>query len=343
MKTNVFFVAGLAAIMLVIGGGAAANMPTNTSAIEYSALVAAIQAIQQKIAMLEQLLAQMPQQTGSVNDAGLTYSSTIWQMYPSAADVPSCVSADGNIYPAFGFKSANWFLWNKCAGQKTYPVVAGKTVVLSVYGDQSPDSVCKHPSFTLYDNIDGNWQKAATVDLSGEDGREHNYFYTPISDQIRIEALSCFYLKVYTGDAAAMRRQFANRTELAFGSNYGLPGSMTAPVSANSRWISVLSPAGGEVWHSGGTYTIMWSFANVGNVWLSVKNDTPSANGSGILKDIAPNFAVIPAASGYYTWTINDGWLPAGERNKFKISISENGPGAGGVSDDSGYFTILAP
>ena len=329
--------------MLAIGGGAAADMPVNTSAIEYNALVAAIQAIQQKIAMLEQLLAQMPQQTGSVNDAGLTYSSTIWQMYPGAADVSSCVSVDGNTYPAFGFKSANWFLWNKCAGQKTYPIVAGKTVVLSVYGDQSPDSVCKHPSFTLYDNIDGNWQKAAVVDLSGEDGQEHNYFYTPISDQIKIEALSCFYLKVYTGDAAAMRRQFANRTELAFGSNYGLPGSMTTPVSANNRWINILSPAGGEVWHSGGTYTVMWSSNNVASVWLGVENDASAVNGSNNPKEIAPGLQLIPASVGYYTWTINDNNLPSGERNKFKLSISGTGPDGGRVTGESGYFTILAP
>jgi hypothetical protein len=277
-----------------------------------------------------------------VNDYGITYTSTIWQMYPTQADVGSCVSADGTTYPATGFKSASWFLWNKCAQEKIYPVNAGKTVVLSVWGDRTRDSVCKYPSFTLYDNIDGTWQKAATVDLAG-DSTEHNYFYAPVSDQIKIEALSCFYLKVYTGDVSAMRRQFSNRTDLAFGSNYGLPASATAPVSGSNHWIRLLSPAGGEMWRSGNTYMIMWSSAGVDKVWLSVKNDTPSANGSGILKDISQNFAAIPASVGYYTWTINDSWLPGGERNKFKISVSENGPGSGGVSDESGYFTILAP
>jgi hypothetical protein len=337
MKINVFLGACLAGLILMAGGGVKAQ------SVNQSGLLAAIQAIQQQIAMLEQLLAQMPQQTGSVNDSGITYTSTMWQMYPSQADVASCVSADGNTYPAIGFKSANWFLWNKCASQKIYPVNAGKMVALSVYGDSTPDSICKYPSFTLYDNIDGNWQKAATVDLSGyQDSATHNYFYMPISDQIKIEALNCFYMKVYTGNLSAMQRQLTNNTNLDFGSNYGLPASATAPVPASNTWVKLLSPAGGEMWRSGNSYTIMWSSANVDNVWLSIKNDTPSANGSGTLKDISPSFTAIPAAVGYYTWMVNDSWLPAGDRNKFKISISEGGPGSGGVSDESGYFTILA-
>ena len=326
------------AVLTLMAGGAA-----RAQAVDQSSLLAAIQAIQQQIAMLEQLLAQMPQQTASVNDSGITYTPTIWQMYPSQADVASCVSADDNTYPAIGFKSANWFLWNKCASQKVYPVNAGKTVVLSVYGDSTPDSICKYPSFTVYDNIDGNWQKASTVDLSGyQDSTTHNYFYMPISDQIKIEALSCFYMKVYTGDLSAMKRQFINGTDLDFGTNYGLPASATAPVPASNTWVKLLSPAGGEMWRSGNTYEIMWSSSNVDNVWLSIKNDTPLANGSGTLKDIAPNFAAIPASTGYYIWTVNDSWLPAGDRNKFKISISEGGPGFSGASDESGYFTILA-
>lgn len=342
MRTKLFFAAGLAAAMLAAAGGSEANMQVNyASNASRADLLAAIQLIQQQILVLQQLLAAMPRQTGSVNDSGITYTSTIWQMYPAQADAVSCVSADGYSYPAIGFKSANWFLWNKCASQKIYPVNAGKPVVLSVWGDRAAGSVCQYPSFTLYDNIDGAWQKAATVDLSGyNDSYEHNYFYTPISGQIKIEALSCFYLKVYTGDVPAMRRQFDNRADLEFGSDYGLPVSATAPVPVSNKWIRLLSPAGGELWRSGNTYMIMWSSSNVENVWLSVVNDAPVVGNS---RYIAPSFTAMPASLGYYTWTINDSWLPGGERNKFKISITENGPGvSGGVGDESGYFTILA-
>jgi len=307
-----------------------------------SELIAAIQAIQQKIAMLEQLLAQMPWQTGSVNDNGIVNTSTIWQLYPVQADVPSCLANNNKTYSTTGYNSTNWFLWNKCASEKIYPVNGGSTIVLQVWGDNSPNSKCHIPIFTLYENIGGVWQKALDVDMAGYgDSREQNFFYTPVSNQIKITASSCFYLKVYSGDSSALRRYFTEHTDLLFGRDYGSPSITQAPSIPNfNRWISILSPSGGEIWKSSGVYTIMWNSSNIDKVWISIKNDSSSAGAQ--IKDIAPGFTAVPAAQGYYLWTINDNWLPGGNRTKFKIIISEYPANdAQIVADESSYFTIL--
>jgi len=90
----------LAGLILMAGGGVKAQ------SVNQSGLLAAIQAIQQQIAMLEQLLAQMPAANRLGQRLGHNlHVDDVANVSFAGRDVASCVSADGNTYPAIGFKS----------------------------------------------------------------------------------------------------------------------------------------------------------------------------------------------------------------------------------------------
>lgn len=315
----------------------------------YSGILAKIEEIRRQIDILKQLLATLPSQTGSVDDGGIE-SSSVRQIYPLEADITlPCVANSGYSYPVTGRNSASWFLWNNCAREKIYRASTNSMIALEVFGDYSPkDSVCRYPNFTLYDNIDGVWQKAARVNLANvSSGTAREYLYAPVSSQIKIEASSCFYMRVYEGSLSALERQFSEHIDMVFGYDYGPAADYSAQTSnsdLNSNYrITLLSPSGGEIWRSGRNYNIAWSSAGINKVWISVKNSS-YADSSGLANYIDSNFTAVPAASGFYSWTIKDSWLPKGDRNKYKISIAEyKADGSLGISDESGYVTILAP
>ena len=167
-----------------------------------------------------------------------------------------------------------------------------------------------------------------------------NYFYTPISSQVRVTANNCFYLKVYSGNLSALKNTFNLREDLAFGASI-VPAVANPPVyAATDHWIRILSPSGGERWQPGSTRQIMWMSNKVDKVLVGLKNDT-WINPSSTANYISPNFQAIPAAMGYYAWTINTSFLPSGANNRYKITVDEYNPdGTVGVGDESGYITI---
>jgi len=112
-------------------------------------------------------------------------------------------------------------------------------------------AICQYPKFKVYENNTGIWTDVADIDFSnlpipanaGKIINAHDYFYQPMSSsQIRIEAQNCFYLRVYTGEAADLKRQFPDWEQLTTiyhcgngacdsGENF-----VTCPLIANSKF-----------------------------------------------------------------------------------------------------------
>ncbi|HNT52593.1 MAG TPA: Ser-Thr-rich GPI-anchored membrane family protein, partial [Candidatus Syntrophosphaera sp.] len=96
--------------------------------------------------------------------------------------------------------------------------------------------------------------------------------------------------------------------------------------------LTLTAPNGGEIWDSGSSYDITWTFENVtGNVTLMLLGPATNPANNLIAQDI-------PVSVGTYAWTIPATVLP-GDHYKVRISVGANaGFYITDVSD--GYFTI---
>ena len=143
---------------------------------------------------------------------------------PRNVDVSTCTDGKGNIYPTEGASNyARWFIWNGCVAKKMFALsntvgVANKPLILYVYGDSCATCKCQNPNFDVYEARGDGAYKVASINLSnqpvssgaGQTTNLHSYFYAPESYAffIATEAHSCFYMKVYQGDEASLKRNF---------------------------------------------------------------------------------------------------------------------------------------
>ncbi|MDD3190174.1 MAG: hypothetical protein PHI66_00555 [Candidatus Pacebacteria bacterium] len=124
------------------------------------------------------------------------------KIVPYYADVDSCTSSAGRVYPTTKEGYANWFIWGGCARNKYYTVTSGEEITLKVKTDSCASCMCYHPKFNLYElSSSGTWELKEEYDLPAEKGYTKTINYTPDSSKVRIEALSCFYLDIYKVEA----------------------------------------------------------------------------------------------------------------------------------------------
>jgi len=121
-----------------------------------------------------------------------------YEINPYDADVDTCTSSSGKVYPTTGNNSASWFVWNGCAHNKYYRVNKGEKLIFKVHTDSCSDCVCYHPNFYVYEYENGNWVQKKYFDLPDEKGKTWYEDYTPTSNRIKIYAPQCFYLDVYS-------------------------------------------------------------------------------------------------------------------------------------------------
>ena len=156
---------------------------------------------------------------------------TVNEIFPIDADVTTCTNSNGKTLSAASVVDyADWFVWNGCAKDKYYNVATNQPVVLSVHGDTCATCQCQYPQFTVGENNSsaggkqGNYNIVADIDILDTPstavaiGNTHNYLYYPKSGQIRIEAQSCFYLRVYRGDLSALQQKFSDLEPLPLAS-----------------------------------------------------------------------------------------------------------------------------
>ena len=158
-------------------------------------------------------------------------NNNVVEISPYDSDVKSCTAASGKVYATTGVSDyARWFIWNGCSNQKSYNVPAGKSLILSAYGDTS---MCPGPNFTLYEYRGSDWTKVAQVNVSGSTpvpgsswiANLNNYLYAPSASKIKIVAGNCFYLKIFAGDTASLNNV----------STKPLPLLNTLPVCGNGK------------------------------------------------------------------------------------------------------------
>ena len=115
--------------------------------------------------------------------------------------------------------------------------------------------------------------------------------------------------------------------------------------SSVTRNIVVTSPNGGEIWKTGETHRVTWTSQGIDKVAIYVYNDTVSGSGSTNYLDSAMTSLSVPAAQGYFDWTIVSGWLPkttSGNEDRYKIRIDDVNVDTTGVRDLSdNYFSIV--
>lgn len=73
-------------------------------------------------------------------------------------------------------------------------------------------------------------------------------------------------------------------------------------IGTSTPSITVLSPNGGERWHTGDVYRITWRSSGVSTVNIYLYDS--SISGSGSTNYITPNNRAVSATQGYYDWTI---------------------------------------
>ena len=139
-----------------------------------------------------------------------------------------------------------------------------------------------------------------------------------------------------TGD-----RQFTITTP----SGISNPVKFTVLSSSINKNITVTSPNGEETWKTGETHRVTWTSQGIDKVAIYVYNDTVSGSGSTNYLDSAMTSLSVPAAQGYFDWTIVSGWLPkttSGNEGRYKIRIDDVNADATGVRDSSdNYFSIV--
>jgi len=120
-----------------------------------------------------------------------------YEINPYDADVDTCTSSSGQVYPTTGNNSADWFVWNGCAHNKYYKVNKNEKLIFKVHTDSCSGCVCYHPNFYIYEYENGNWVQKEYFDLPDKKGKTWYKDYTPASNRIKIYASKCFYLDVY--------------------------------------------------------------------------------------------------------------------------------------------------
>jgi|GEM_PF-4299405 len=144
----------------------------------------------------------------------------------------------------------------------------------------------------------------------------------------------CYYAKLENGGFYAVSPKGGLKKESA-------PLNFQDCQVGKAKSLKLISPVGSEIWEAGKTYRIKWQSEAIDNVWISIINEAQNAKNGGTENYISPDFSGVPAAAGYYDWTINDNWIPDGDPAKYKIRISEYFDYETAISDRSGNnFTI---
>ena len=143
----------------------------------------------------------------------------ITELNPNSSDVDSCTDSNGDIYPVVGGINieatdyARWFVWNNCAKEKIFVLPYNSTsvsLILYAYGDDCAGCQCQYPNFKVYENYAGVWTRVASIDKNESTQKVYSYFYNPHSNNIKIEADSCFYLQVFKGKETALKENFSS-------------------------------------------------------------------------------------------------------------------------------------
>ncbi len=116
------------------------------------------------------------------------------RLWPVSADVSSCASSNGKVWPATGSGSAIWLFWG-CGSVRGFRVTPGTQVEVSTWGDG-----CSRPGNTLwhiYYELQENGSTKLTVGpydqrcaSDGTSNYSNTTDYTPVSSDLEMTALT---------------------------------------------------------------------------------------------------------------------------------------------------------
>ena len=119
------------------------------------------------------------------------------RIWPSEAPVDTCKDGAGNPHSTTGENSADWFLYGGAGDWKIFDVIPGSQIHIHSRGDSCPGCVLWHINYYLDDYYGGAWHEVTFIDGPDQKGAEHDHYYVPIGDRVRIRATSGFYVAVY--------------------------------------------------------------------------------------------------------------------------------------------------